>query len=517
MQTGESKPGESEGRLPDGSSTIVAFTDTPTPGRSNYKPIESVVINEVLTHTDPPYEDAIELRNLGEEPLDIGKWWLSNSRSNLRKYQIPAGTTLPARGTTVFYEHQFNPAPGADHSFALNSAHGDKVILSAADSGGDLTGYRITVEFDAAENGVSFGLIKTSQGDQFATLSRPTFGLSQPVTLAAFRKGTGEANSGPSVGPVVLHEIMYHPAPLPHGAGTPDDEFIELRNITNRSVPLYDPLHPVNTWGIDGGVKYEFPVGTRLAAGEYALVVEFDPVKEPEQAKRLAKRYDIPEGTTLFGPMRGNLSNRGDTIRLYKPDPPQGPDREDAGFVPYILVDRVKFRDSAPWPPQADGQGATLQRKTGTAFGNDPVNWKADAPTPGRDNRRSEGEDSDGDGIPDEWEEANGLNPILTTDAAEDSDNDGLSNLAEYYAGTDPQDAASVFHLSARRLANGKIELSFDATRDGQIVELQSTPALGQAGWEAVMEWATENAGLQQVEIDVSDSDAQFFRLLLIE
>ena len=105
----------------------------------------------------------------------------------------------------------------------------------------------------------------------------------------------------------------------------------------------------------------------------------------------------------------------------------------------------------------------------------------------------------------------------MATDAAEDSDNDGLSNLAEYYAGTDPQDAASVFQLSARRLANGKIELSFDATRDGQIVELQSTPALGQAGWEAVMEWATENAGLQQGEIDVSDSDAQFFRLLLIE
>ncbi len=31
------------------------------------------------------------------------------------------------------------------------------------------------------------------------------------------------------------------------------------------------------------------------------------------------------------------------------------------------------------------------------------------------------------------------------------------------------------------------------------------------------MQWATENAGLQQVEIDVFDSDAQFFRLLLIE
>ena len=214
--------------------------------------------------------------------------------------------------------------------------------------------------------------------------------------------------------------------------------------------------------------------------------------------------------------MRGNLNNRGDTVRLLKPDPPQGPNREDAGFVPYILVDRVKYSDRAPWPSKADGFGATLQRKTTMAFGNDPISWKAAEPSPGRDNRRGDGEDSDGDGMPDVWEEANGLNTIVD-DAAFDDDNDGLSNLAEYYAGTDPQDAACAFGLSAKRLANGNIELSFDAARAGQLVELQSTPALGQAEWEAVMECAAENAGLQQVEIDVSDSDAQFFRLLLIE
>ena len=219
----------------------------------------------------------------------------------------------------------------------------------------------------------------------------------------------------------------------------------------------------------------------------------------------------------MFGPLRGDLSNRGDTVRLLKPDPPQGPDREDAGFVPYILVDRVKFKDSAPWPDQADGRGATLQRNDGMAFGNDPVNWKAGTPNPGRDNRQADGEDSDGDGIPDGWEKANGLNPIVAADAAEDSDNDGLSNLAEYYAGTDPQNAASVFHLSAKRLANGNIELSFNATRAEQLVELQTTHVLGQVEWTTVLEWTAENAGLQQVKIDVSNLDAQFFRLLLIE
>lgn len=46
--------------------------------------------------------------------------------------------------------------------------------------------------------------------------------------------------------------------------------------------------------------------------------------------------------------------------------------------------------------------------------------------------------DSDGDGIPDDWEIAHGLNPNDPTDAMEDPDHDGLTNLQEYQQGTDP-------------------------------------------------------------------------------
>lgn len=46
--------------------------------------------------------------------------------------------------------------------------------------------------------------------------------------------------------------------------------------------------------------------------------------------------------------------------------------------------------------------------------------------------------DTDGDGIPDDWETANGLNPAVN-DAALDPDNDGLDNLDEYHQGTNPQ------------------------------------------------------------------------------
>jgi|GEM_PF-1561034 len=45
--------------------------------------------------------------------------------------------------------------------------------------------------------------------------------------------------------------------------------------------------------------------------------------------------------------------------------------------------------------------------------------------------------DTDGDGLPDGWELAHGLNPLLASDASADGDDDGLSTLQEYVLGTD--------------------------------------------------------------------------------
>jgi hypothetical protein len=50
--------------------------------------------------------------------------------------------------------------------------------------------------------------------------------------------------------------------------------------------------------------------------------------------------------------------------------------------------------------------------------------------------------DTDGDGMPDIWELDNALDPLLD-DSADDADGDGLSNLEEFDAGTDPNDADS--------------------------------------------------------------------------
>jgi hypothetical protein len=53
---------------------------------------------------------------------------------------------------------------------------------------------------------------------------------------------------------------------------------------------------------------------------------------------------------------------------------------------------------------------------------------------------RAEERDSDGDGIPDVWEEKYGLNPFDPGDAAMDKDADGFSNLEEHIAKTEPTD-----------------------------------------------------------------------------
>lgn len=90
------------------------------------------------------------------------------------------------------------------------------------------------------------------------------------------------------------------------------------------------------------------------------------------------------------------------------------------------------------------------------------------------------GVDSDGDGLPDAWEEAiiamlGGTLASITPDG--DDDGDGISNLKEYLSGTLPFDASDGFRLTMIGPSGGAARLEFLAIR-GRTYSLQSSTDL---------------------------------------
>ena len=150
------------------------------------------------------------------------------------------------------------------------------------------------------------------------------------------------------------------------------------------TVPLYDPAYPANRWRLENAVDFTFPAGTTIPPGGYLVVVPFHPSADPAALARFRARYGT--GATLTGPYAGRLDNNGEAVALDRPDTPQASPHPDAGYVPQIGMEQVVYTDTAPWPSAADGGGASLQRVASAEYGNDPVNWQGDAPTPGRAN-----------------------------------------------------------------------------------------------------------------------------------
>lgn len=391
--------GVAYGRLPDGSANLVFFpVGRSTPGQSNFQLLEEIVINEILTHSDPPLEDAIELHNPWPTNVNISGWWLSDAKDDPKKFRIPANTIVPAGGYKVFYEWSnsisgFNSNGfGTNRSFSFSSARGDEVYLHTADAAGNIGFYRTSRDFGPAENGVSFGRYVTSDGKQeLVAMSRRSFGRDSPGSLSEFRMGTGAANPYPKVGPLVINEVMYNPARENETNDNVFDEYIEIHNPGSTAVPLYDPIHygfadgRTNTWRLRGVVDFNFPTNISVAAGEHILVVNFNPKTNLTQLQAFRSTFSVPTNVQIFGPYSSKLDNGGGSIELNKPDPPQPPDRgNDAYLVPYVRVEKVEYDDRDPWPLEPDAMGSALQRVHALGYGNDPTNWVAAAPSPGK-------------------------------------------------------------------------------------------------------------------------------------
>jgi hypothetical protein len=323
-----------------------------------------VVINEILAHAHAAAPDWIELYNTGSTPVNIGGWMLSDRADDLDKFRIATGTILKPSGYIVFYENtDFGNAQNPDtrKPFALTE-NGETLYLF---SGKDrvFPDYLAEAPFGPSETFYSFGRYTTSIGIcRYVTMSKLT---------------PGGKNAYPRVGPVIINEVMYHPA------GDDDAEYVELFNVSNEPVVLFDfsekkPWRFTDYAGIDLRFAADNPVV--LDQGEYLLLVR--------TASAVRRQYTVPAGVKMVPWTSGRLDNAGDHLYLLKPG-----DVDADGTRYWIEVDSLDYSDGRhpksfpqkvdPWPTAADGAGASLERLLPRKYGNDPNNWQAAPPTPG--------------------------------------------------------------------------------------------------------------------------------------
>jgi hypothetical protein len=110
--------------------------------------------------------------------------------------------------------------------------------------------------------------------------------------------------------------------------------------------------------------------------------------------------------------------------------------------------------------------------------------------------------DSDSDGMPDDFELVNGLNPNSSADAALDSDGDGFTNAQEFRSGTDPGVASDVLNVFITESADsGIIKIYFTSilTKSYRLERNLSFPI---DSWSIIADNISGTGGLIQVQDD---------------
>ena len=258
-----------------------------------FDPLQHVVINEFLAHTDEPLVDFIELYNHGNEPVDLSGAFLSD-RADTNKFQIPAGTILAPRGHRVF--------DSTELGFALSTA-GEAIYFTNPDD----TRVIDAIIFDAQANAVSMG--RSPDG--------------APAFRELAQRTPGAPNSPALLRDIVINEIMFHPP-----SGLDEDTYVELHNRGTEAVDLTD-------WRFVDGIQFVFPSGTVIPAGGYLVVAK--------DKDRLVARHPQLNDANTVGNYGGRLSNSGERIALAMQV------LRTLEPAMYVVVDEVDYRDGGRW------------------------------------------------------------------------------------------------------------------------------------------------------------------------
>jgi hypothetical protein len=223
-------------------------------------------------------------------------------------------------------------------------------------------------------------------------------------------------------------EIMYNPTMF--GTNDGDEvEFLELKNVGTNALDL-------SALTFSKGIQFTFSNETYIAPGQFFVLAR--------NPGLFSARYS---NAPLHGLYSGKLDNNGENLTL----------STSAGAT----VFSVTYNNKEPWPLSADNTGLSLQRMNFVVSATNGRNWIAASPTPGAD-LAVEFQDRDGDGMPNGWETAHGLNPDVN-DALLDNDGDGLTNFEEYLSNTNPSSNTDRLALQTINSQPGMVVMKFMA------------------------------------------------------
>lgn len=124
--------------------------------------------------------------------------------------------------------------------------------------------------------------------------------------------------------------------------------------------------------------------------------------------------------------------------------------------------------------------------------------------------------DSVGDGLPDRWRSeyfgGDGTTTFALSESTADPDGDGADNLAEYIAGTDPNDSKSVFRIEDFAVNNSTAAFRFAAV-NGRRYTVLSNSDLVSPNWTPVIQSIIGDGLNKSIALDATGLPKAFFRL----
>jgi hypothetical protein len=227
----------------------------------------------------------------------------------------------------------------------------------------------------------------------------------------------------------------------------------------------------------------------------------------------------VPPGASLSGVPSGITTNTSATVVVagpgiyaYRWKLNNGPWSAEVPLTNSILITTNMFANALPI------QLAGLTNGTYTIYAigkNSAGAWQGtnEATVSSTWTVNTSGNDTDNDGLPNDWETANGTNPLVA-DADDDLDHDGASNLAEYIAGTAANDANSYLKVAIAAPLVGGANISFPAVSN-HTYTLQYRDSLSVGTWINLTNIPAQPVtGMIQVrDASASNTMSRFYRM----